>query len=105
MIYGASDLARRLLDRTDDQVRDMFLRDLAAIFPGLPGLVTEIEVQRWPEGIPFSTPGRPRWQSVLEQPVGRVHLAGDYLGARGGMDTAAVVGYETAHRITTALSH
>jgi protoporphyrinogen oxidase len=91
MIYGASDLARRLLDRTDDQVRDVFLRDLASIFPDLPGLVTEIEVQRWPEGIPFSAPGRHRWH--------RVHIAGDYLGARGGMDTAAVAGYEAANRI------
>ena len=67
--------------------------------------VPSLEVQRWPEGFPFSTPGRHRWHAVLEQPVGRVHLAGDYLGARGAMDTAAVVGYETAHRITTALSH
>jgi predicted NAD/FAD-dependent oxidoreductase len=92
MIYGASDLARRLLDRTDDQVRDVFLRDLAAIFPELPGLVTEIEVQRWLEGIPFSAPGRHRWHPVFEQPVGRVHLAGDWLGAPGGMDTAALVG-------------
>jgi protoporphyrinogen/coproporphyrinogen III oxidase len=104
MIYGASDLARRLLDRTDDQVRDVFLRHLAAIFPDLPGLVSEIEVQRWPEGIPFSLPGRHRFQPVLEQPVGRIHPAGDYPGARGGMDTAAIAGHEAAQRITTAPS-
>lgn len=83
MIYGASNLARRLLDRTDGQVRHVFMRDLAAIFPELPGPVTEMQVQRWPEGIPFSAPGRHRWQPALEQPVGRVHLAGDCLGARG----------------------
>jgi hypothetical protein len=71
----------------------------------LENAVPSLEVQRWPEGIPFSTPGRHRWHAVLEQPVGRVHLAGNYLGARGGMDTTAVAGYETAHRITTALSH
>ncbi len=103
MVYGAADLGRRLLDRTDDQVRDVFLRDLATIFAELPGLVTEIEVQRWPAGIPFSVPGRHRWQAVLEQPVGRVHLAGDYLGARGGMDTAAVSGHEAAQRVMAAL--
>jgi hypothetical protein len=66
--------------------------------------VTEIQVQRWPEGIPFSVPGRHRWQAALEQPAGRVHLAGDYLGARGGMDTAAIAGYETAQRVTAALA-
>jgi protoporphyrinogen oxidase len=104
MIYGAGHLARRLLDRTDDQVRDVFLRDLASIFPDLPGLLTEIEVQRWPEGIPFSTPGRHHWQPVLEKSVGRVHLAGDYLGARGGMDTVAAAGELSAQRIMAALS-
>jgi monoamine oxidase len=66
--------------------------------------VTEIQVQRWPEGIPFSTPGRHRFQAVLEQPIGRIHLAGDYLGARGGMDTAADSGYEAATRVMTAPS-
>ena len=104
MVYGASELARQLAERTDGQVRDVFLRDLAAIFPQLPGLVTEVEVQRWPEGIPFSAPGRHRWQPMLEQSAGCVHLAGDYLGARGGMDTAAVSGYEAACKVLTALS-
>jgi hypothetical protein len=66
--------------------------------------VTEIEVQRWPEGIPFSAPRRHCWQSVLEQPAGRVHLAGDCLWERGGMHTAAVPGYEAAHRIMTTPS-
>jgi protoporphyrinogen/coproporphyrinogen III oxidase len=93
-----------LLDRTGDQVQDVFLRDLATIFPELPGLVTEMEVQRWPEGIPLSAPGRHRRQAVLERPVGRVHLAGDYLGARGGMDTPAVAGYEAAQRAMVALA-
>jgi predicted NAD/FAD-dependent oxidoreductase len=104
VIYGASDLARRLLDRADDQLRDVFLRDLAAVFPELLGLVTEMQVQRWPGGIPFSAPGQHRWQPVLEQPFGRINLAGDYPGARGGMDTAATAGHEAAHRIKTALT-
>ena len=103
MAYGASDLARRLAGHADDQVKDVFLRDLAAIFPELPGLVTEIEIQRWPAGIPFSAPGRHRWQHILEQPAGCIHLAGDYLGARGGMDTAAASGYEAAEQVNAAL--
>jgi protoporphyrinogen/coproporphyrinogen III oxidase len=103
MIYGASDLARRLADHADDQVKDVFLRDLAAIFPELPRLVTEVEIQRWPAGIPFSAPGRHRWQHILEQPAGCIHLAGDYLGARGGMDTAAISGYEAAEHVNAAL--
>jgi protoporphyrinogen/coproporphyrinogen III oxidase len=104
MVYGASELARELAGHTDGQVTDAFLKDLATVFPQLPGLVTEIEVQRWPEGIPFSTPGRHRWQPILGQPAGCIHLAGDYLGTRGGMDTAAESGYEAACKVLTALS-
>lgn len=104
MIYGASELARRLVDHTDSQVIDAFLKDLATIFPQLPSLVAEIEIQRWPEGIPFSTPGRHRWQHVLDQPAGCLHLAGDYLGARGGMDTAAASGHQAADRVNKALN-
>jgi protoporphyrinogen/coproporphyrinogen III oxidase len=81
MVYGASELARQLAVHPDGQVVDTFLKDLATIFPQLPGLVTEIEVQRWPEGIPYSVPGRHRWQHILDQPAGCVRLAGDYLGA------------------------
>jgi hypothetical protein len=50
-----------------------------------------------------SAGGRHRWQPVLEQPVGRVHLAGDCLGVRAGMDTAADTGYEAASRIMAVL--
>ena len=103
MAYGASDLARRLLDRSDGQICDAFLQDLAATYAQLPGLVSEIDIQRWPEGIPFSTPGRHRWQPALEQPNGCVYLAGDYLGARGGMDTAAVSGHDAARKVLRAL--
>ena len=103
MVYGASALGRRLLDRSDTEIMKTFLADLGIIFPMLPGLVTEIQTQRWPEGIPYSAPGRHRWQDQLEEPIGVVHLAGDYLGARGGMDTAAVSGAEAAEKVITAL--
>jgi len=103
MAYGASDLAWQLIDRSDGQICDAFLHDLAGVYPHLPGLVSEIEIQRWPEGIPFSSPGRHRWQRTLEQEHGCVYLAGDYLGARGGMDTAAVSGHEAACKVLKAL--
>jgi hypothetical protein len=33
-----------------------------------------------------------------------VHVAGGNLGARGGMDTAAVAGYEAAQRVMAAFA-
>jgi oxygen-dependent protoporphyrinogen oxidase len=103
MVYGSSDLGRRLLDTSDDQVAAVFRTDLGRIFPELPALITEMHIQRWPQGIPFSAPGRHNLQQILEQPIGVVHLAGDYLGARGGMDTAAASGAEAAERALAAI--
>jgi protoporphyrinogen/coproporphyrinogen III oxidase len=104
MVYGAADLGRRLQDRSDDEVIATFMADLGDVFPELPAVIEETHVQRWPEGIPYSVPGRHHYQGVLEQPVGAIHFAGDYLGARGGMDTAADTGAEAAARILAALS-
>lgn len=51
MIYGAAELAHRLLDRSDDEVIAAFTADLRDIFPELPAVISEMHVHRWPEGI------------------------------------------------------
>jgi len=91
MVYGASRLGRKLLELSDDEVRRTFRRDLESVLPALRGHIDEIVIQRWPHGIPYSRPGRHRYQDTLEEPFGRIFLAGDYIGQRGGMDTAADV--------------
>jgi hypothetical protein len=91
MVYGASRLGRKLLELSDDDVRRTFARDLEAVLPEVRGYIEEIVVHRWPEGIPYSRPGRHLHQEALEGPVGRIFLAGDYIGQRGRMDTAADV--------------
>jgi oxygen-dependent protoporphyrinogen oxidase len=95
-VYGAASLGARLLDESDETVIDTFARDLRAVFPATERIVKEVVTQRWEHGIPYSTPGRSVHQSRLEEPLGRVFLAGDYLGERGGMDTAATSGLEAA---------
>jgi oxygen-dependent protoporphyrinogen oxidase len=91
MVYGASRLGRKLLELSDEEVRLTFTRDLLTVLPELRGHIEEIVLHRWPEGIPYSRPGRHRYQEALEAPFGRIFLAGDYIGQRGGMDTAADV--------------
>jgi hypothetical protein len=56
-------------------------------------------VQRWPVGIPFSTPGRHRHQAALEEGLGPIQLAGDYVGERAGLDTAVTTALEAADRV------
>jgi oxygen-dependent protoporphyrinogen oxidase len=102
MVYGGGDRGRRLLAMGDDEVRDVFLRDLQAILPETAGLVREVVIQRWPRAIPFAPPGRARLQPALERPLGRLFLAGDYLEF-SEMEVAAATGVEAAERARAVL--
>ena len=57
-----------------------FLDDLYAVYPEARGLVTETVLLRMPRMLPYVAPGRAALQPALEQPLGRLHLVGDYLG-------------------------
>jgi protoporphyrinogen/coproporphyrinogen III oxidase len=101
MVYGASRLGWKLLELSDDEVRRTFLADLDSVLPKVRGHIEEIVVHRWPHGIPYSRPGRHRYQETLEGPFGRIFLAGDYIGQRGGMDTAVDVAVGAAKEART----
>ncbi|WP_156761254.1 protoporphyrinogen/coproporphyrinogen oxidase [Microbacterium karelineae] len=80
MAFSPGALARRLMDRSDDEVIDAYTRDLDEVLPGFGGIVEESHVQRWELGAPYSFPGRGRLQPALLRPSERIFLAGDYLG-------------------------
>jgi protoporphyrinogen oxidase len=94
--YGAASLGEALLALPDAELADALVADVATVFPAVHDVVEEVVVQRWPQGIPFARPGRGSLQEALEEVQGRVVLAGDYLGERGGLDTAATSGLEAA---------
>jgi oxygen-dependent protoporphyrinogen oxidase len=102
-VYGAASLGAELLDASDQTIAETFRRDLRSVFPEVAGIEEEVIVQRWEHGIPYSTPGRSGHQKRLEEPFGRIVLAGDYLGERGGMDTAATSGLEAASAVRAVL--
>jgi len=103
MLYsGGERLARPLLERADDEIVDAYLADLDAAFPGSHRLVSEALVQRWPRALPYPFPGRQLLQPALTRPLGRVHLAGDYLGSFY-TETAARTGREAAAAVRAAL--
>jgi protoporphyrinogen/coproporphyrinogen III oxidase len=80
MVYAAANLARALWDRPDHEVEQRFLEDLYERVPVLRGSVREAVIRRWELGVPHPRPGRHVLQPALEEPLGAVHLAGDYLG-------------------------
>jgi protoporphyrinogen/coproporphyrinogen III oxidase len=64
----------------DGAVADNYVRDLEELFPEARGIVRDVVIQRWERGLPYPRPGRYRVQPALERPLGKVFLAGDYLG-------------------------
>ena len=81
MVYAVADLGRRVLPMPDHDVLDLFQHDLEAVLPELQGKVVERVLRRVEGGLPFPHVGRGRIQPALTQPLGRIHLAGDYLGS------------------------
>jgi protoporphyrinogen/coproporphyrinogen III oxidase len=103
MVYAAAGLARALAHLDDAEVEQRFLDDLHALFPALRGNVRETVIRRWNPGLPHPRPGRHLLQPALEQPLGAVHLTGDYLGTTY-IETAIETGTAAARRTRAALA-
>jgi len=101
MVYSGASLGRRLWEVDDERVVTTYLDDLCAIFPEARGKVQEAIVHRWEHGLPYVRPGRHLIQPALERPLGRVFLAGDYLGTRY-TDTAIASATAAAESIKRA---
>ena len=84
------------------EVERRFLDDLYAVYPQARGIVKETMLLKLPRMLPFATPGRGRIQQSLERSLGRVHLAGDYLGGVY-TETAVSSGQEAAQAVRAAL--
>jgi oxygen-dependent protoporphyrinogen oxidase len=102
MVYAAAKLARDLDGMTEEQIGERFVDDLCALFPQLRGNVRETHIRYWSHGLPHPRPGRELLQPALEQPLGKIHLAGDYLGITY-IETAVETGATAAHRIRADL--
>lgn len=102
MLFRGAEGAARLMELTDSEIESRFLADLERLYPESRGIVHEIAVQRWPQGAPYSFPGRAALQPALTRPLGRVHLAGDYLEFPC-MDAAIATANEAARRINEDL--
>jgi len=98
MVYAAASAARTLDGLTDARVEERFRTDLCGIYPEARAVVREIVIQRWPCGLPYAAVGRAALQPHLTRSLGRIQLAGDYLGT-WYTETAA----QTAERAATAI--
>lgn len=106
MVYAAANLARRISGLDNDRITTIFADDLLSIFPDMRGSIDEVVIQRWENGLPHPRPGRhlvrPALERPLERPLGRIFLAGDYLGI-SHTDTAMETGTAAAAAIDAAI--
>jgi len=79
MLLRGARRATELMKLSNDGIASSFLADLEKCFPRHRGIVREIQVQRWPQGAPYSFPGRAALQPALPRDLGRIHLGGDDL--------------------------
>jgi protoporphyrinogen/coproporphyrinogen III oxidase len=103
MVYSGAGLGRRMLELSDEQVTRTYLDDLNDLYPDARRAVREVVVQRWERGLPYPRPGRYRLQPALERPLGKVFLAGDYLGT-WYTDTAIQTGMAAAQAVRARLA-
>jgi oxygen-dependent protoporphyrinogen oxidase len=104
MVYAGAQHGRELLDWSDEAISELFLRDLATVFPQTADIVEDVWIQRWEKALPLQLPGRGSLQPVLEAGVSEnVFLAGDYLGHFSQLESAAEMGREAAIRARTTL--
>jgi protoporphyrinogen/coproporphyrinogen III oxidase len=103
MVYGGGNLARRLFEKSDDEIRETIVSDLYDVYPDSTGVVEEVIVQRWDRAIPFAAPGRHLVQPTLERGVGNVFFAGDYVGEWTHMESAAITAVEAVANVRRQL--
>jgi oxygen-dependent protoporphyrinogen oxidase len=105
MVYAGANAARKLFDKSDDEIAATFADDLARLYPEARGIVREVIVQRWEHAIPFAAPGRSRVQAALERGVdGTIFFAGDYVGEWTHMESAALTASEAATAVRARLA-
>lgn len=104
MTFSPGVLARRLLDRTDEEIIDIYSKDLDIVLPGFGDIIEEAHVQRWQTGAPYSFPGRGKLQPTLMRQGERVFLAGDYLGTLY-TESAVQTGFTAASRAAGVLTN
>lgn len=95
--------ADRLFELTDEEIVARFTADLLALYPELDGKLDAGILRRHPRVVPFWAPGGRALLSILRQPLGPVHLAGDYLLDMPSLADAAASGHDAATRVRASL--
>ncbi len=102
MLYRSGRSALDLIEMDDAETERTFLEALHDVYPATRDHVTETLLVKFQRCIPFPKPGRYRKQSALERDMGRIRLAGDFMGT-AYTESAVASGQQAAGAIRRAL--
>lgn len=105
MTFSPAGLGRALLDKSDEEVSAIHMRDLEEVLGarGFSDTVVEAKTMRWERGAPYCFPGRGKIQPTLMRGASRVFLAGDFLGTLY-TETSIMSGFSAAQQINSLLA-
>ncbi|TGN64712.1 FAD-dependent oxidoreductase [Nocardioides eburneiflavus] len=95
--------ADRLFQLGDAEIVARFTADLLDLYPELEGKIEPGILRRHPRVVPFWAPGGRASLATLREPIGPVHLAGDYQLEMPSLADAAASGEQAAHRVLASL--
>lgn len=95
--------ADRLFQLGDAEIVARFTADLLDLYPELEGKIEPGILRRHPRVVPFWAPGGRASLATLRDPIGPVHLAGDYQLDMPSLADAAASGEQAAHRVLASL--
>lgn len=95
--------ADRLFELSDEEIVARFTADLLRLYPELEGKVEPGILRRHPRVVPFWAPGGRATLATLREPLGPVHLAGDYQLDMPSLADAAASGERAAERVLASL--
>ena len=96
--------ADAMFDLSDEEIVSRFEKDLLAVFPELDGKLGEGIVRKHRRVVPFWAPGRRNSLPTLRDPLGTIHLAGDYQLDMPSLADAATSGERAAKAVLASLS-
>lgn len=104
MVFSPANLGAALLDKTDEEIQEIHLRDLEEVLGrGFRDTVVEQGTSRWKVGSPYCFPGRAKLQPTLTRGADRVFLAGDYTGTLY-TESSIASGFTAAQRAASILA-
>ncbi|GAA3168343.1 MULTISPECIES: flavin monoamine oxidase family protein [Streptomyces] len=101
--FAGGAMADRLFELPDEEIAARFAKDLLSVYPQLEGKLGEGIVRRHHRVVPFWMPGGRASLPTLRNPLGPVHLAGDYQLDMPSLADAATSGERAAKAVLASL--